>query len=243
MPKADAGPDLLLANGLVLYYPCDQANGTTLPDESGNGYDGTLVATSSGTPGYGFTGGKIGSSLRLYEAGSGYVSVPVDVFKDAGDITIATWLRVRSFTAFQRIFDLGIDAKLAQNAETGTVYMTFLLDDPFSNGEHSCSSTKDGYGSAQKIAAPANAISTNTWKHVAVTLSGGNATLYIDAASIGTRSSMLAPKDLGAIDYAFIGRSQFTDDPYLDAQIDEFRVYNRALSASEIRTLYQATGP
>jgi uncharacterized protein len=35
----------------------------------------------------------------------------------------------------------------------------------------------------------------------------------------------------------YIGRSQFSDDPYLDANIDEFRVYNRALSPDEIQAL------
>ena len=39
---------------------------------------------------------------------------------------------------------------------------------------------------------------------------------------------------LGNIDYAFIGRSQFGEDPYFDGMIDDLRIYNRALSAEEI---------
>ena len=52
----------------------------------------------------------------------------------------------------------------------------------------------------------------------------------------------LRPSDLGAIDYAYIGKSQFGADPYFDGQIDEFRVYGRALDATEIETLAQLTG-
>ena len=129
-----------------------------------------------------------------------------------------------------------------QNTETGTVYMTFVLRDPFSNNEHSFSSTTDGYSNARKVAAPGSAIPTGAWKHVAVTSSAGKATLYIDGASVDTQESLATPEDLGAIDYAFLGRSQFTDDPYLDAEIDELRVYDRALPSGEIRILYQTTG-
>ena len=53
----------------------------------------------------------------------------------------------------------------------------------------------------------------------------------------------LTPADLGTIDYAYIGRSQFSVDPYFDGAIDDFRVYNRALSATEIQALYQFAGP
>ncbi len=53
----------------------------------------------------------------------------------------------------------------------------------------------------------------------------------------------LRPKDLGAIDYAFVGKSQFGADPYFDGMIDEVRVYNRAMSATDIQAIYQFTGP
>lgn len=231
----DAGPDVVLPTGLVLYYPCEHAVGTAMPDESGHTHDGTLPTS---TDGYAFETGKVGKALRLIATNRGYVSIPVGVFKDATDLTIATWIKVTtSSPTFDRIFDVGIDAKLAQNKETGTTYMTFLLSDPFNDGEHSFSSTKDGYTNARKVPAPASAIPSNEWKHLAVTLGAGIATLYVDGKSVATATSMTTPKDLGPIDYAYLGRSQFTDDPYLDALIDELRVYNRALSASEIQSL------
>jgi hypothetical protein len=36
----------------------------------------------------------------------------------------------------------------------------------------------------------------------------------------------------------FIGKSAFTADPYFAGLLDDFGVYNRALSASEITMLY-----
>jgi hypothetical protein len=68
--------------------------------------------------------------------------------------------------------------------------------------------------------------------------------LYINGAPVlASNSITLRPQDLGTIDYAFIGRCQFSANPYFDGQIDEFRVYKRALSASEVQALYQFTGP
>lgn len=231
---SDAGADVAFPTGLLLYYPCEQAVGSTLRDESGRGNDGTLPSRD----GYAFETGKVGKALRLNASNRGYVSIPIGVFKDAADLTIATWIKVTaSSRTLDRIFDVGVDAKLAHNKETGTAYMTFLLDDPFNNGEHSFSSTKDGYSNAKRVAAPARAIPSYEWTHIAVTLSAGVATLYVDGKPLATETSVVTPKDLGPIDYAYLGRSQFTDDPYLDALIDELRVYSRALSANEIQSL------
>ena len=36
----------------------------------------------------------------------------------------------------------------------------------------------------------------------------------------------------------YIGKSQFAGDPLFNGLIDEFRIYNRALSADEIKAAY-----
>jgi hypothetical protein len=48
----------------------------------------------------------------------------------------------------------------------------------------------------------------------------------------------LHPADLGATTANYIGRSQFTADPYFKGLIDDFRAYRRALTAPEVTTLY-----
>ncbi len=82
------------------------------------------------------------------------------------------------------------------------------------------------------------------WHHLAVVLSGTTGALYVDGGSPTVNSAMtLSPAALGAIDYALIGRSQFGVDPYFDGSIDDLRVYDRALSASEIEALHALGGP
>ena len=55
--------------------------------------------------------------------------------------------------------------------------------------------------------------------------------------ALGRRA--LQPNGIAPIGYAYIGKSWFTSGPYLDGQIDEFRIYNRALSAAEVLALAQ----
>jgi hypothetical protein len=45
------------------------------------------------------------------------------------------------------------------------------------------------------------------------------------------------PKDLGVTNQNWIGRSQFTADGFFNGAVDDFRIYNRVLSAPEVRYL------
>jgi len=63
------------------------------------------------------------------------------------------------------------------------------------------------------------------------------ATVYLDGGAVATSSVAVLPKDLGATNQNWIGRSQFTADGFFNGAVDDFRIYNRALSASEIRYL------
>jgi hypothetical protein len=61
---------------------------------------------------------------------------------------------------------------------------------------------------------------------------------------VGTNTAMtLKPSSLGSTTQNWIGRSMFSADPYLDGQIDDFRIYDRALSAAEVQALYGGPTP
>ena len=73
---------------------------------------------------------------------------------------------------------------------------------------------------------------------MAVTLSGTTGTLYVDGQPVATNTNMtLTPADLGDTNQNWIGRSQFIADPYLAATVDDFQIYDHALSAAEIAAL------
>ncbi len=224
----DAGPpDGGLSQGLVAYYPCENSSGASLPDVSGNKHDAVLVTGTGGTAGYKFGTGQIGNALDFIVAQQGYATLPADLLKGATEATVATWVYLNSNVMWQRIFDFGKDT---------TSYMFLTV-----NGGHNSlprfSITSVGRTSEANIEGTA-ALPTGKWKHIAVVLSPSGVILYVDGAQVSTSTSItLRPADLGSMPNDYIGRSQFPGDPYLDGDIDEFRVYNRALSPSEIQAL------
>ena len=222
-----------LAAGLVAYYPCDQTSGSTLSDASGNGRNASLATGTGGNTGYSFKSGKLNNALDLVKASQGYASIPQGVLSGATEMTIATWVYLNASADWSRVWDFGHDAN---------VYM-FLSPRNGSNQKLRFGITLTGNTAQQGVDGVAE-LSVKEWKHVAVVLGSGGGFLYVDGQLVGSNLGMsLRPLDLGNTVNNYIGKSQYSGDPYLDGNIDDFRVYNRALSAAEIQTLYAYTGP
>jgi hypothetical protein len=228
----DAGGGL--ASGLVAWYRCEAATGassTLLPDSTANGHDATLVTGTGATSGYAFATGKVGDALDLDYTKQGYATLPPGLLADACEATIATWVYINSnVNAWTRIWDFGQDT---------TTYMFLTPITNLDNVARFGISTQ-GNQQEQNLKATA-AVPTLRWTHVALVLGAGGATLYFDGEAVGTNPAIaLRPADLGPTLNNYIGRSQFSDDPFLDGDIDEFRVYDRALSSEEIKALANA---
>jgi hypothetical protein len=63
-------------------------------------------------------------------------------------------------------------------------------------------------------------------------------TLYVNGVAVGTNPNMdFPPYQIGRTDQNWIGRSQYPNDPFLNGKVDDFRIYDGALSAEEIAAL------
>ncbi len=92
---------------------------------------------------------------------------------------------------------------------------------------------KEAEGTDQWIMA--DTFSPGGWHHVAVTLQGATGILYLDGTEVGRHDSIIhLPISLGETTQNYLGDSQFSTDPLFKGEIDDFRVYNRALEAAEI---------
>jgi Concanavalin A-like lectin/glucanases superfamily/Calx-beta domain len=82
-------------------------------------------------------------------------------------------------------------------------------------------------------------LSPGQWYHVAVTNVGNAATLYVNGAAVGSNAVTISTP---ANSPFYIGRIPGTlgDTRKLDGEVDEVTVYNRALSAAEIQSIYLA---
>jgi hypothetical protein len=202
---------------------------------SGNGRDGTLTGPFS------VAAGKVGNALSLTannaDSGAptsgGYVQMPPSLLSTSPAMTIATWFKTNSTLEFQRVFDLGGTGGLTSSMYVVTRYTTGNLHFTIRM------TMADGGINREDIDATGTVIPTGVWEHVAMVLDASGGRLYLNGALVGTNTTMvMRPPTLGATPNDWIGRSQFAVNPYLDGAIDEFRVYNRGLSAAEILALY-----
>ncbi len=91
-------------------------------------------------------------------------------------------------------------------------------------------------GLGESVISAPSALPLNTWSHIAVTLTGTSATMYINGTQVAQNTVFNAnPADVGTTNNNWIGRSQFFADAYLQGNLDELRIWNVARTASEIQ--------
>ncbi len=169
------------------------------------------------------------SALQL--DGKTYAIMPYSV-SHLDEITIATWVRWKTASNWQRVFDFGNGSQQ---------YMFFTP----SNGSEMRFVMKDK--GEEQILTTGKRLPIGAWKHVAVTLKpidGGKmqAVLYIDGEAVAQSEDFtIKPSDIAA-SLCYIGRSMFDSDPMFDGHIDDFRVYNYALSADEVKAITEDLG-
>ena len=158
---------------------------------------------------------------------SNYVDLPDGLTNNLGDFSIACWVHLNSLDNWSRIFDFGGDTNvfmMLTPASGSTGYPYFTITVSGNSGEQGINGT--------------SALPTGSWQHLAVVLNGDTGILYINRQEVGRNTGItLNPSDLGETMNNYIGRSQWSNDPYLNASIDKFFVFDRALSASEVSSL------
>lgn len=168
--------------------------------------------------------GKFGNALSLDGTNNSHLKIEAGNVKDLNNFTISTWFKLDESNNWSRIFDFGSGSNTYmfltnKNGATGTIRFAFKK------------------GGAEEQINTSVVAQIGVWTHVAITLNGAVGILYIDGVEAGRNDAMtINPSMLGITTQNYIGKSQFSD-PYLKGLIDDFRIYNRALTTSEITTL------
>jgi hypothetical protein len=203
---------------LRVHLPFDEGSGSVAQDWSGNGWSATLKNAPA------WTTGKSGSGVDLVPTSAQYAALPEGVVNGLTTCTVSAWVYLDAVASWQRVFDFG----------TGTNNYMFLTTSAGGKVRFAIRTPSVG---EQQITGTA-ALPIGAWTHVAVTLSGSTGTLYVNGAAVATNTAMtLTPSSLGATTQNWLGRSQFSADPYLNGVIDDVRIYGAALSATQISAL------
>ena len=228
---------------LVLWYKFDDTAGPAVLDSSGNGRNGKLETLGAGTAEYSTTH-QVGTGALDLSSNSATVGAYVDMPSSlqtmgaTSALTIATWVQLKANpTAWQRVFDFGV-----YGAETSYIFLTPMHNRSTPNAPRFAMSASAKENEQGIVMTTPEVLTTGVWHHFVVVLAAPatyTGKLFIDNVLVGTNSAMtLHTSDLGATSDNWLGRSQYPGDSLFNGYLDDFRVYKRALTASEIATLY-----
>lgn len=200
-------------------------------DSSGNGIDGTIYA---GT----FTDGKFGKALSLNGGNSSYADFGEGGGKldfGTGPFSIEFWMNYQGFTVHPNVTD--IMGKTLGNANSaGYLAWTTTWGGDGSNYGIFIATTTASWGNGN--AEHWGAYFPNKWYHIVLVREGNSWTIYKNGEN--AHSETKAGMGLSVDNNANFKIGESTGEPNFKGLIDEVRIYNRALSAGEVKANYEA---
>ncbi len=208
---------LFNTNGLVGYWPLDgSAN-----DASGNNNNGTWSGTQ--TNGSYYTGGKIGQAGN-FNGTDDYVNVSsIDAFISGSQGSVSVWVypQYTSTSTTGYIFS-------SWGPSSNRFYLTYYPSSGSVGASRGNPQTSIGLGNT----------SLNNWYYLALTWNSSTMYGYSNGNLISSSSYTNSSSQGGN---STIGAYQISPAQLFPGEIDDVRIYNRALSAAEIQAIYNAT--
>jgi hypothetical protein len=208
--------------GLVGWWTFDvnkMTNATATDSISGNGASLVNMTFANSS-----LAGKFGQALSF--SGTKYVSLPnSSAFNLTSAYTISAWVYPRSFSNYQNV--IYKDGGGGASGQYGIIV--------FADGHWEA----EGLISGSPGGVTGGTLSLNKWQHVTVTLTGSTLKTYLNGTLVSTNNSASNNSNGTA---ATIGSDIVHNRPF-DGNIDDVRIYNRALSDAEIRVLAVSPGP
>ncbi|MEW8488490.1 MAG: Ig-like domain-containing protein [Candidatus Thiodiazotropha endolucinida] len=222
--------------GLLGHWTLD----SNAADSSGNSHDGTLTnGASIDNPG---SSNPIGDGNLNLDGFNDFVQLNthVSAFSDLSEGTIAAWINT-SYSGAQAMFSItdtaDYNSLVVFGMDNGRIFFDLANNNFYSLSVETNASYADG-----------------NWHHVAVTVDGSGNSIYIDGVEVslaglfyrdGNSSTSSFISSVTSLDSMAIGNLR---DPagytgFFNGLQDDVRVYDRALSASDITELISNTAP
>ena len=238
-----------LTNGLVGYWKMDEAGidteGENITDSSGNANTGTLYGDNgSGDNGTGMdctAAGKYGTGCN-YDGTDDYVSAANSTSLQNlpnGDFSASTWFKADTLPTTTDVQNTLISKSLSGNFNWHFGFRGI-------NGNTQLTATIDNVA-ISRTSSTVDAVSTGQWYNYVMTYS--NTTKKILLFLNGTEVTYATQNPLtgtygGDSSAALTIGAGASNMSFFDGIIDNARIYNRALTPSEVRQLYEwAPGP
>ena len=218
---SDSGPS---NSGLAAFWRFDEVSGTAVTDSSSSGITGQI--SDGVVRGAGIDGGGLD-----FNGSDGVVSFG-DVLNNLNPpATFSAW-----------VYRRGTGAVTILSTDDANNYYGFWMhiwDDNTLEISYG-----DGGGTQfpnRRTKRSTNAIVSQTWTHVCAVVRGpADMSLYIDGVDAGGVYSGSGNAIVHSADPFVLGHKTL-GNTYIDAKLDEVRIYNRALSIQEVQNLRRAT--
>ncbi len=196
----------------VGYWHLDENGGTNgYADSSGNGNTGVYGGNPANVSG--ITRGAVS-----FDGVNDFVNISGSSFNfSLGDFTISSWLKIFSTPPQNKAF-----IQKRTNVTLGY--------------ELGISDSLDVYTSAAS-AGKSGPLSLNRWYHISFTRNSGTAFLYINGVLVNSSANTIEASSPNNLYLAY----DSVNNRYGNYSLDEVAIYNRSLSASEIKQLYLRT--
>jgi len=165
-----------------------------------------------------------------------YLTVPTTNFSTFDGFTMCVWVRLDRFTRWTRIIDFGSgpgqnNIIVSRYGETNQ--LAFVIFDAVANRSQWLMTNND-------------VIQGNNWMHIAVTnkKNADNVTatnhIYVNGEDQPVNNNKGVPVPDHTPNICFVGKSHWGEgnDPLLRGRMDDFRIYNEALSQERISKIY-----
>lgn len=203
--------------GLVAAYSFNASGGATVADVSGNNNTGTISGAAWTTM------GKFGTALS-FDGINDWVTI-----NDANSLDLTSRMTLEAWvhpTALNGGSTNGWRSVILKQTTNGLAYSLYANDDTNRpSGYVAISGDQGVFGPTQ--------LALNTWTHLATTYDGSRQRLYINGVEVANRAqSGTIATSSGVLRLG--GNSVWGE--YFQGRIDEVRIYNRALTATQIQT-------
>ena len=201
--------------GLVAAYTFEEGSGTTVTDVSGMGNHGTLSGATW------TTSGRYGKALS-FDGVNDWVTIPAAASLNlTTGMTLEAWVYpTTTLTNWRAVL-----------VKEGSGHAPYYL---YASSSYANRPAGGGFiGGGYRELSGETTLVAQTWTHLALTYDGATQRLYVNGLQVASRAQSGAMAvSTGALR---IGGDSLWGD-YFQGRLDEVRIYNRALTASQIQT-------
>ncbi|MBL7186330.1 MAG: LamG domain-containing protein [Phycisphaerae bacterium] len=217
--------------GLIAHWEFDEGSGTIARDSSGKGHDGTLLGDPQ------WVTGMIGSGALSFDGTDGLVEAGDDASLSLTDaLTITAWVWVHDLNTFYFLLCKQPSGTAGDNYPGNYEFRTEANTGALQFGH------QEAEGEQFTFYTSDSSIAVEQWHHVAVTVTKGDLVeFYIDGVAAGSSEQSTNFGVLNDEPVRIGGRKDGYS--FFNGLLDDIRLYNRALSATQIQKLFEGIPP